>query len=145
MPVNEISQQLEAGGLTLFRVELDGEYVIPCHRSGKGQAVGASAAGRVFLRILDEIAVDEIEAGGVGYPGPERVRHFLDNFIPAHVRYLQSISRTILQSGRETPYVARKDSQTLYAAFLAALKQHLQADANPQKWLGAGCFDYRFG
>src|SRR5476649_283855 len=106
MPMNEISQQLEAGGLTLFRVELNGEYVIPRHGGGKGQAVGASAAGRVFFTCLrDEIAVDEIEAGGVGYPGPERVRHFLDNFIPAHVRYLQSISRIILQSRRKTPYV----------------------------------------
>src|SRR5450432_3107608 len=103
MPMNEISQQLEARGLTLFRVELNGEYVIPRHGSGKGQAVGAPAAGRVFFaRLRDEIAVDEIEAGGVGYPSPERVLHFLSNFVPAHVRYFQSISRTILQPRRET-------------------------------------------
>ena len=68
--MNEISQQLEAVGLTLFRVELNGEYVIPPHGGGKGQPVGASATGRVFPSLLDEIAVNEVKAGRVGYPSP---------------------------------------------------------------------------
>ena len=72
--------------------------------------------------VVDEIAVDEVKAGRVGYPAPQRMRHFLDDFVPAHVGNLQPAARIVLQSSRKTPYDARKHRQALHAALFATLE-----------------------
>src|SRR5262245_55958067 len=72
-PVHEVGEELQAGGLAFFGVELDGEDVIPCHGAGKGRAVVRRRRDERAVGRRRIVAVHEVEAAAVGDALPERV------------------------------------------------------------------------
>src|SRR5438105_13055593 len=69
-PVHEVGQELQAGGLAFFRVELDGKNVIPGNRAGKGLPVDGAAGGQRRVAGRGIVAVHEVEAAAVGDARP---------------------------------------------------------------------------
>src|SRR4051812_22025072 len=90
IPVDEVGEEPQAGGLAFFGMELYRENIIPCHCAGKGQPVARHALHHLGLLRLGEVAVDEVEAGVVLDARPERVRPFLPHLVPSHVRNLEA-------------------------------------------------------
>src|SRR4029079_4710989 len=80
-PLDKVGQQPQAEGLALFRMELHGKDVIPRHRAGKGDAVGAGAGGDGAVRGFGVIAVHEIEAAAIRDSFPQRMRARLRHFV----------------------------------------------------------------
>src|SRR5262245_40253590 len=68
----------------------------------------------------------------------------LANPIPTHMRYLEWVTCCIdHRVGLEPPYSPRQHAQARDIAFLAALEQHLQADADAEEGLGVGRIHHR--
>src|SRR5438132_3489735 len=72
-PADEVGEKLQAGGLALFRVKLDGEDVIPGYGAGKGHTVHAACGAQHPVRGRGIVAVHEIEAAAVADAGPQRM------------------------------------------------------------------------
>src|SRR5512134_428422 len=120
-PAHEVGEELQAGGLAFFRVELDRENVIPGDRAGKGRAVHASSRHHPGVAGRGIVAVHEIEAARIGDALPQGMRLCLEDFVPSHVRNLQSLDA-------EARHLAGQERKAGRGPFLGALEEHLQAE-----------------
>src|SRR5688572_12835529 len=136
-PPHEIRQKLQAGRLAFFGVELDRKNIIPGNGAGKGLAMDGGRGGESRIARLGIVAVHEVEPAAVGDPFPERMRPHLGHFVPAHMRNLQP-------RRPEPRHLSGEHTEAPCVTFLAVLEQHLQADADAEKGLAAGCLDDRF-
>src|SRR5690606_13868735 len=141
LPADEVCEQLQACAGTLLGMELDGKNIIPPHCTGKPRAVGGFGGPQGIVRRHDVVTMHEIEALAVVDTGPQRVsRVELRHFVPAHVRHLQMPAIGGLHAGRvgKAHDPARQDAQARHIALLAALEEHLLADADTQEGLAGG-------
>src|SRR5262245_26448188 len=127
-PVQEVGEKLQARGLAFFRMELDGENIIPCDCAGKGCPVDASGGRKRAIGGRGVVAVHEIEAAADGKARPHRGPPRLDDLVPSHVVDLQP-------GRRQAGYAARQDAEPGRVPLLAALEQHLQPDAKAEPGL----------
>src|SRR5688572_29984618 len=128
-PAHEIGEELQAGGLAFFGVELDGKNVIPCHRAGKGPAVHRRGRGEGGVLRRRIVAVHEVEPAAVADPLPYRVPMVglgLVDFVPSHMRNLEP-------GNGEARHPSGQDAQARRVALVAMLEEHLQADANAKE------------
>src|SRR3954471_21751287 len=88
-PPHEIGEELQAGGLAFFGVELDGKNIIPRDRAGKGPPIhrGAGSKSRIARRGI--VAMYEVKPARVRDARPQRMRPRLRHLVPAHVRNLE--------------------------------------------------------
>src|SRR6267142_1534240 len=135
-PPHEIGEELQAGGLAFFGVELDGKNIIPGHRAGKGPPIHRGGGGKRGIARRGIVAMYEVKPARVRDPGPQRVRPRLRHFVPAHVRNLEARQP-------EAGDLAAKQPQSGGVALLAMLEQHLQADADAEEGPGARRLDHR--
>src|SRR5688572_29151349 len=135
-PAYEIGEELQAGGLAFFRVELDRENVIPGDRAGKGRAVHARGGAERPLARGGIVAVHEVKAAAVGDAFPEGVRPRLDHLVPAHVGDLQPLQA-------KARHLARQQREPGRRPLLGALEEHLQAEADAEVGLVAHRFEHR--
>ena len=79
VPVDEVGKEAQALGLTFFRMELNGENIIPGHGAGKADTVVSFAS--TVLGVFDNsvIAMHEIEITVVRNTCPNGVRLAIPN------------------------------------------------------------------
>src|SRR6266849_9027151 len=144
IPVEEVGEQPQARNIAFFRVELYRKNIIPCHRTGKGEAVVGGAPYQRRLVRLRKVAVDEIEPGAVLDARPQGVRCGLFHAVPADVRNLELVSfRVDHRLGGKTTHGPREERESGHAAFVAAFEEHLKPDADSEKGPAAGGVDNR--
>src|SRR5688572_25506467 len=135
-PAHEVGQELQAGGLAFFGVELDGEDVIPGHGAGKGRAVDGARRGERGIAGRRIVAVHEVKAAAIRNARPKRVRPLLQHLVPTDMGNLQP--------GEVEPrHAPRQQAETGGVALVAALEEQLQADADPKKGLRPRRLDHR--
>src|SRR5205085_12493209 len=132
-PADEVGEQLQAGGLALFRMKLDGEDVIPGYGTGKGRAIDAACGAERAIRRRRIVAVHEVKAAARADSGPQSMRFVLQHFVPAHVRDLEAAHFT---RAREARHLAAEHAEPARIAFFAMFEQHLQAE--PDAEVGRG-------
>src|SRR5688572_27514209 len=116
-------------------MELHRENICARGSAGETKRVQAVACGELGSSGLRKIAVNEIKACAVGNALPQRVSAALVHFVPAHVRHLELIALRVdhVLHGKAADS-AGEQSQAGRVAFFAVLEEHLQADANSEKW-----------
>src|SRR5437660_3744690 len=135
-PADEVGEKLQAGGLALFRVKLDGEDVIPGYGAGKGHTIHATCRAERPIGRRGIVAVHEVEPAAVADAGPQRVCAFLQHLVPAHVRDLE-------RRRREARHAAGEHAERRRIAFLAMLEEHLQAEADAEIGLRGERLEHR--
>src|ERR1017187_980721 len=132
----EVVEQFEAGRAALFEMELSREHVVARDRRGERNAVVGSGnrdRGVVGNRI---IRIDEIEVGVVRHAGEDSMRAGLAHAVPSDLRDLE---RTAVNRARVAHDAASDNAEAIGLVLFAAIEQHLDADADAQKWFaGAG-------
>src|SRR6185503_2447366 len=73
-PPHDVGEELQAGGLAFFGVELDGKNIIPGNGAGKGPAIDRAPRGQRCVARCRVVAVHEVEPAAVGDIRPQRVR-----------------------------------------------------------------------
>ena len=113
MPAHEVAEQPQAGLGALLGVELDGEDVIPRHRTGKGDAIHRRAGDDVGPRRLDVIAVHEIEAAAVGDAVADYIRPVRTRFdeIRADV---PTLTKILKEGAEKAQHTARRTVRKVY-------------------------------
>ena len=104
----------------------------------KGQTVARSAGRKRIVFRRHEIAVHEIKPALVSNAVPQGMCHALRDGVPPHLGYFQSFAVGAYQrSFREANDFACHETQTRAVVFIAALKEHLHADADGQNGFGS--------
>src|SRR5882762_10034925 len=120
-------------------MELYRKNIIPCHRAGKGEAVVGGAPYQRALPRLRKVAVNEIKPAAVLDPRPKGVGCGLFHAVPADVRNLELVSFSVDHGlGGKRTHRPWEERQTGHSAFVAAIEEHLKADADSQKRPAAG-------
>ena len=128
--------------MALFGVELNGKNVIFRHGTSKRKGI-STVARRIGVSGFDIVAVHEIKARTIGNIFPEEMLNRLMDLVPTHVRHLELLPFFIFHCAcGKTLHLPWHDTETGYIALLAAVEQHLQADADTQEWLV--CSRYEF-
>nr|GEU28313.1 hypothetical protein [Tanacetum cinerariifolium] len=145
IPADEVAVQLQARRGALLRVELCGENIITGDGAAERRAIHGLAHGVRVLFRLRKIAVDEIKIAVVRNAVPHGVRRILMDLVPAHLRHLEARAILLqLAIELEAHHAARQQAQAGGVALLAAIEQHLLADAHAHQRLVAGCCQQRF-
>src|SRR6185369_4928847 len=136
IPVDEIVQQLESGGVAFLRVELYRKNILPRYSAAEGEAIVRLAAHHGAFPGDGVVGMHEVEALAAGDVPPQRVVQGLGHPVPAHVRHLEPGAVRPGQAAGKAAYLAGEDAQAIGRTLFAPFKQHLQPYADAEKGLG---------
>ncbi len=124
--LHRVGQELQACGLALFRVELDGHEVGLDDAGCEGGAVLGGAGDEAFVLHIGIVGVDEIHVAGAGEAcGNGGGTGMPAGLVPAHVGDLEA------GAGGKLAHAAGGDAEAFHTGrFLAAGEEELVAEAD---------------
>ena len=125
-------------------MELHREHIAARRCTGKAEGIGAPAGDQPRISGLRIITVHKIKPAAVCDSLPQRMRHGLHHFVPAHVRHFELFALCINHARRrKAPHHTGQQTEAGRITFFAVFEQHLQTDADTEEGLGVSGSEQR--